>query len=74
MSEILVDIRNESETIKKEFKNKDMVSIRELLNLITDLKCEIADVEEHYEEVIKHREQEIQDNYKQISPSEMYGI
>lgn len=32
------------------------------------------DVEEHYEEVIKHREQEIQDNYKQISPSEMYGI
>ena len=74
MSEILVDIRNESESIKEEFKNKDRVTIRELLDTIADLRCEKEEIIEHYEEVIKHREQEIQDNYKQISPSEMYGI
>lgn len=74
MNEILVDIRNENESIKKEFKNKDVVSVRELINTIADLKAELEAQEEHYEDVIKHREEEIQENYRQLTPAEIYGF
>lgn len=74
MSEILVDIRNESESIKEEFKNKDRVTIRELLDTIADLRCEKEEIIEHYEDVIKNREEEIQENYRQLTPAEIYGF
>lgn len=74
MEKILIDIRNEEDSIKEEYKNKDTVSVRELLNTISDLKCELEATKEHYEDIIEDRERQIQDNYRQITPTEMYGI
>ena len=74
MNELLVDIRNENESIKREFKNKDMVSVRQLLNTIADLKAELEAQKEYYEDIIKHREEEIQENYRQLTSAEIYGF
>lgn len=40
----------------------------ELIGIIEDLICEI----DHLEEKAEDREQEIQDNYRRITPAEMY--
>jgi len=73
MRDILVDIRGEKDSLKKEFHNKDLVSVQELVNLIYDLKYEVEETKEYYEDKIKRREEFIKDNYKQITPSEMWG-
>lgn len=38
--------------------------------MLEDLICEIERLEEKYEDL----EQDLQDNYKEIGPAEMYGI
>ena len=49
---------------------KGYIEPKEMLSMIEDLLCEIDRLEEKAEK----REQEIKDNYKQITPSEMYEI
>lgn len=49
MEEILIDIRREHISIKKYFKNKDLVSIKELLDAIEDLILEVDNLEEKIE-------------------------
>lgn len=68
MKKILVDIREESEQIKRIFKNKDLISIEDLLLKIEELD----DDKEYLEDKIKDMEQDIEDNYKPISKSEQY--
>lgn len=48
---------------------KGFIDSDELLDIIEDLICEIHRLEEKIED----REQDIRDNYRQITPSEMYG-
>lgn len=48
---------------------KGMIHPDEMLSMIEDLICEI----DRLEEKIEDREQEIKDNYRQITPREMYG-
>lgn len=74
MGNILVDIRGEEDSFKKEFHNKDLVSIQELINMIYDLKLENEETKEYYEDKIEKREEFIRENYKQITPGEMYEI
>lgn len=50
--------------------NKDIISVEELLGVIEDLYFE----KEHLEEELQDLKQDIEDNYKPISPYEMYGI
>ena len=68
MKKILVDIREENESIRDYFKNKDLVSVNDLLNAIDDLIYE----RDNLEDKIKDMEQDIEDNYKPISKSEQY--
>lgn len=50
MEKILVDIREENESIRDYFKNKDLVSVDDLLNAIDDLICERDNLEEKLED------------------------
>ena len=68
MKKILVDIREENEIIRDYFKNKDLVSVDDLLNAIDDLICERDNLEEKVEDM----EKDIEDNYKPISKSEQF--
>lgn len=68
MEKLLVDIREESKQIKRIFKNKDLISIKDLLSKIEELD----DDKEYLEDRIKDMEQDIEDNYKPISKSEQY--
>lgn len=68
MEKILVDIREESEQIKRIFENKDLISIEDLLSKIEELD----DDKGYLEDKIKDMEQDIEDNYKPISKSEQF--
>lgn len=68
MVEILVDIRKENESIRDYFKNKDIVSVDDLLDAIDDLLYERDNLEEKTEDM----EQDIKDNYKPISKAEQF--
>ncbi len=71
MSEILVDIRNED---LQDIFDSDTVSIRELINAVKDLKCELEAQEEHYEDEMENFKEYIRDFYKEKSPYEVYGL
>lgn len=68
MEKILVDIREESEQIKRIFENKDLISIEDLLSKIEELD----DDKGYLEDKIKDMEQDIEDNYKPISKLEQF--
>lgn len=65
-----IDIRNENSIICDYFKNKDLVSIDELLGAIEDLSLEVERLNEHIED----REKEIADNYRRIPVEEQVGV
>lgn len=71
MENILVDIRSEEESFKKEFENKDLVSVKELINLIYDLKYELNERTEYYEDKIEANEEYVRENYKPINHWDM---
>lgn len=48
----------------------DYIPVDSFISAIEDLICEIHNQEERYEDL----EQNIRDNYRQLSPAEMYGI
>lgn len=57
-------------TLEKIGINKDIISVEELLGVIEDLYFE----KEHLEEELEDFKRQAEDNYKPISPYEMYGI
>lgn len=60
-----------------EFKNKDLVSVEELLDKISELSSRVEELEDDLNEVKREYEdleQDMEDNYKRIPLSEMYGI
>jgi hypothetical protein len=61
MEKILVDIREEDDEIKDYFKNKDLVSVDDMLNAIADLLYEKHKLEEEKEE--RNVEPDLHDEY-----------
>ena len=55
---------------EKYFKNKDMISIDDILWAFEDLDSDYENLKEEYEDFKK----DVEDNYRVLSPSEMYGI
>lgn len=68
--ELLFDIREWDNMYKVRLPKKDLVTLEEILNDYEDALFEINELEEQ----IKMLEQDIEDNYKPLSPYEMYGI
>lgn len=65
-----IDIRNESDTIKKYFKDKDLVRTDELISAIEELVWEV----DRLNESIEDKEQYYKDNYRKIDEHEYYGV
>lgn len=60
-----------------EFKNKDLVSVEELLDKISELSSRVEELEDDLNEAKREYEdleQDLEDNYKPISLKEMYGV
>lgn len=72
MDMIKIDIREESEQIRRIFKNKDLVSVEELLATIEEQDDEISHLEDKYKDL----ENDMIENYthKPFNPYEEYGI
>ena len=73
---IRVDTFSKSEIEKinkyacKNYTNKDIISVEDLVVIIEELGCECESLEEKIDDM----EQDIRDNYKPVSPYEMYGV
>ena len=65
-----IDIRNESDTIKKYFKDKDLVRTDELISAIEELVWEV----DRLNESIEDKEQYYKDNYRKVDDYEFYGV
>ena len=52
------------------FKGKDLITLDELVGALEDAICEKERIEEKYNDF----KQNVEDNYRQITPREMYGM
>ena len=68
MNEVFIKVKGDA-YLEQVFKDKDLISIDELIAKFQSL---INDVE-HLEEKIEHMENDIRDNYRPITKEEMYG-
>ena len=69
MENIYVDMRKQGFVLSNHFKNKDMVSIEDIL---TELEEVIDDMEALQEEFDEYK-RDVEDNYKPISYAEQIG-
>jgi hypothetical protein len=58
------------ETLERMGINKDILSIEDLLVVLEELYAD----KERLEEELEDLKQDVRDNYKPISPYEMYGV
>lgn len=70
MNEVYIDMRKENDWIRKYFKDKDFISIEELICCIEDLDGEV----DHWKEKYQDLEQDLQDNYRPIPYSEQVCV
>lgn len=70
MKDIYINLRTQSKTIKENFKNKDFISVDELLDKFEDLIFELEAVKEEYNDFKK----DVEDNYKYMPIDEQVGI
>ena len=69
MDNVFIKKNELSEWTQKYFK-EELVSVDDLIRVIEDLDNEIENVKEKYEDF----KQMVNDNYKPISASSMYGV
>ena len=69
MENIYVDMREQGFTLSNHFKNKDMVSVEDILTRLEEL---IDDIE-HLQDEFDDYKQYVEDNYKPLSQAEQIG-
>lgn len=57
MNEVFIDMRKQNRWVQKYFKNKDLVSVEELISCIEDLDSEIDTLNEQLREATKTDEE-----------------
>lgn len=72
MDKFYIDIREQSLQIQRIFKNKDIISVEDLIAKIEELDDDLSNTEEKLEDL----KQDLEDNYepKKIDPYEEYGV
>lgn len=68
MNDIYIKVKGD-ELLEKLFKDKDLISIDELITKLEELSDDV----ERLEEQINDLENDIRDNYRPITPEEMYS-
>lgn len=70
MDNVYVDLRNENKWIREIFRNKDLVTIEEILEKIEDLSDELEHTKEEFEDF----KRDVEDNYRRLEVSEQLDI
>ena len=72
MENVMIDIRNESNQLKRIFEGNDLVSIEDLLNTIEELDDKVKELEIEKKELENYYEE----NYKpkHYDPYNEYGV
>lgn len=70
MKNLYIKATELNERIVKHFKNKDLISVEDLISTIEDLDYEIEFLNEKIEQI----EEDIEDNYIPMSVSSQVGI
>lgn len=70
MENIYIDMREQGFTLSNYFKNKDLVSVEDILSELEEVIDELEDVKEKF----KDYQREVEDNYKPISYAEQVGF
>lgn len=68
--EDLYQYKGTYEVFNRLFKNKDLISIDDLISCIEDLDSEVEDWKIKYEEL----QNDLEDNYRPISQAEQYEV
>lgn len=72
MEEVYIKVQDLGESLKKHFRDKDLISVIELECLCEDLDAELEGLKEEYEDY----QEEVNENYKprRFNPYKEYGI
>lgn len=70
MENMYIDIREQGTTLSNYFRNRDFVSVEELLSTLE----EVIDDFMHLREEFKDFEREVEDNYRYIPAVDQYEI
>lgn len=70
MEHIYIDMREQGFTLSNHFKNKDMVSIEEILAELEQVIDDKGALQEEFDDF----KREVEDNYKPISYAEQVGF
>lgn len=70
MDSLYIKVEDLNKWIAKYFPNKDLITVEDLLGVIEDLDSELENKKIEYEEL----ENNLHENYKPISPYQLYGI
>lgn len=70
MENIYIKVEDLNKWVAKYYPNKDLITIEDLIATIEDLDSELENKKIEYEEL----ENNLHENYKPISPNQMYGI
>lgn len=69
MENIYIDMREQGFTLSNHFKNKDMVSVEDVLTELEEVIDELENLRDEFEDYKK----DVEDNYKPISYAEQIG-
>lgn len=69
MENIYVDMREQGYTLSNHFKNKDLVSVEDILIELVEVIDELENLQEEFEDYKEY----VQDNYREIPYSEQVG-
>lgn len=69
MENIYVDMREQGTTLKKYFKNKDMVSVEDILKELEQALDDKESLQEKYDDYKEY----VKDNYRELSQAELIG-
>lgn len=70
MEHIYIDMKEQGFTLSNHFKNKEMVSVEEVLAELEEVIDELEEVKEKF----KDYQREVEDNYKPLSYAEQVGF
>lgn len=69
MENIYVDMREQGYTLSRHFKNKDLVSVEDILTKLEEVIDELENLQDEFEDY----KREVEDNYRPLTQAEQIG-
>ena len=69
MENIYVDMREQGFTLSRHFKNKDLVSVEDILTELEEVIDELENLQDEFEDY----KRDVEDNYRPLTQAEQIG-